>query len=149
MKFVRTRDVLRRHESGVSCLSVIESLRRSLCLLPSTFVLLVPPAQAIMHDGLDDDTQIAVAYYRIQHSMKPSLIERFAAVISPLARCSLALFFFSHNQTTCRMVRCPLPYMGGEQPGAPVNPNMPPVGEWIYILGCFGFSCLFFFFALV
>lgn len=27
------------------------------------------------------------------------------------------------------MVRCPLPYMGGEQPGAPVNPDMPPLGK--------------------
>jgi len=32
-------------------------------------------------------------------------------------------------QTTCKMVRCPLPYMGGEQPGAPVNPNIPPLGK--------------------
>lgn len=33
------------------------------------------------------------------------------------------------GQVACKMVRCPLPYMGGEQPGAPVNPNWPPVGE--------------------
>lgn len=32
-------------------------------------------------------------------------------------------------QVQCEYVRCPLPYMGGEQPGAPVKPNSPPLGE--------------------
>ncbi|CAN0122225.1 unnamed protein product, partial [Scytosiphon promiscuus] len=49
--------------------------------------------------------------------------------------CAMWLNGFQDNlpgfpQTTCQMVRCPLPYMGGEQPGAPVNPNYPPVGPF-------------------
>eukprot|EP00752_Nemacystus_decipiens_P018730 g16793.t1 len=49
--------------------------------------------------------------------------------------CAMWLNGFQDNlpgfpQTACKMVRCPLPYMASEQPGAPVNPNMPPVGPF-------------------
>ncbi|CAN0498301.1 unnamed protein product, partial [Laminaria digitata] len=47
--------------------------------------------------------------------------------------CAMWLNGFQDNlpgfpQVQCELVRCPLPYMGGEQPGAPVNPNSPPQG---------------------
>ncbi|CAN0360664.1 unnamed protein product [Ascophyllum nodosum] len=49
--------------------------------------------------------------------------------------CAMWLNGFNDNlpgfpQVPCRFVRCPLPYMGGDQPGAPVNPNMPPLGPF-------------------
>eukprot|EP00904_Undaria_pinnatifida_P005193 jgi/Undpi1/1803/HiC_scaffold_12.g05190.m1 len=49
--------------------------------------------------------------------------------------CAMWLNGFQDNlpgfpQVQCEYVRCPLPYMGGEQPGAPVNPNNPPLGPF-------------------
>ena len=48
----------------------------------------------------------------------------FSGILGILGLCARYL-----GQVPCRFVRCPLPYMGGDQPGAPVNPNMPPLGE--------------------
>lgn len=42
-------------------------------------------------------------------------------------------------QVQCEYVRCPIPYMGSEQPGAPLDPRMPPTGEFVV---CSFITCL-------
>lgn len=64
----------------------------------------------------------------------------YVCVYPSFTHCHEAVFFYMPCtmwssclvvgwQVQCKMVRCPLPYMGSDQPGAPPNPNAPPTGK--------------------